>query len=78
MEFTIHNSYVILELVSSTVGVFFGWGAGDSSAADDPTKKKGGELRCSRRHPPSYSYMQSSPVKVLAVIEERKHLPKIK
>jgi hypothetical protein len=26
------------------------------------------------RHPPCYSYIQSSPVKVLALIEKRKHL----
>jgi hypothetical protein len=29
------------------------------------------------RHSPCYSYLQSSPVKVLAVIEERKHLREI-
>jgi len=28
------------------------------------------------RHPPCYSYIQSIPIKVLAVIEERKHLRK--
>ena len=46
----------------------------------DHTKKHWGELRRSRRllirHPPCYSYIQSSMIKVLAVIEERKHLRK--
>jgi hypothetical protein len=45
----------------------------------NPTKipgmnSKGEQFLLFRRHPPCYSYMQSSPVKVLAVIEESKHL----
>jgi hypothetical protein len=35
---------------------------------------KGKQFLLLRRHPPCYSYIQSSLVKVLAVIEERKHL----
>jgi uncharacterized membrane protein len=50
----------------------------------DPTKNrgraqvfaKGKQFLLLIRHPPYYSYIQSSPVKVLLVIEERKHLRK--
>jgi hypothetical protein len=50
------------------------------------TTKKRGEIRCSRknkqlllliRHSPFYSYLQSSPVIVMAVIKERRHLREI-
>ena len=34
---------------------------------------KGKQFLLLIRHPPCYSYIQSSPVKVLAVIEETKH-----
>ena len=37
---------------------------------------KGKQFLLLTRHSPCYSYKQSSPVKVLAVIEERKHLRK--
>jgi len=37
---------------------------------------KGKQFLLFIRHPPGYSYIQSSPVKVLAVIAERKHLLK--
>jgi len=35
---------------------------------------KGKQFLLLIRHPPGYSYIQSSPVKVLELIEERKHL----
>jgi hypothetical protein len=52
----------------------------------DPTKNQGGTQVLAKgrqfllliRYPPCCSYVQSSPVKVVAVIEERKHLPKSK